>query len=134
MARRRRALAFWRRKAVELQPTREEMKRALPRRLRATIGKLHVPLLEEMLGAVGYGDADLCADLVRGFPVCGEMHCGGMGKRVEGGRKAGGKPARGKIPELACLQARCAEINAATLARAKLGPLAAEVWEKTKNK
>ena len=60
------------------------------------------------------------------------MHCGGIGIRVEGGRKAGGKPAQGKIPDLAEMKARCAEINAATLERAKPGPLAAEVWEKTK--
>ena len=91
-----------------------------------------MPLLQEMLEAVGYSDEQLCADIVKGFPVCGEMHCGGMGIRVEGGRKVGGKPARGEIHDIANLRARCAEINAATLERAIPGPLAAEVWQQTK--
>ena len=71
-----------------------------------TIGKIHLPLLYEMLAAAGHEDVDLIDDMVAGFPVTGAMHTGGIGRRVEGGRGARGRPMKGVVPDVLELRAQ----------------------------
>ena len=130
--RRRKPLAHWRLRAEALEVERKRMSASLPERLMPTIGKIHLPLLYEMLAASGHEDVDLIDDMVAGFPVRGAMHTGGIGRRVEGGRGARGRPMKGVVPDVMELRAQCSRINRETLAKAEPDKeLGDTIWEKT---
>ena len=129
--RRRLCLAHWRRRAGELEADRALLASQLPMRLGPTIGKLHIPLLREMLLAACHEDTSLVDDLVAGFPVTGEMHTGGLGTACEEGRGARGVCMGGVAPQLERLRRDCRRVNERTLARAVPCELAGVIWEKT---
>jgi len=126
------ALQYWRRRAVALEEERKLFFSKLPSWKRATVGKIHMPLLAEMLEEAGHTDMHLIRDLVVGFKVVGELDAGEQGVSVEGGRLCHGKPAHFEVPCLEELRASCSEINRLTLAQATPCEHAEAVWKKTK--
>ena len=126
------ALNWWESRAESLDEDKRALHSSLPPHLLPTLGKLHLPLLEEMLHASGHEDLSLMSDLKRGFPVIGEMSAGGVGTPRPGGIRKGGKEARGLVPDLEEFRRQCREINAQTLRRAKPSPHAQEIWRKTR--
>ena len=83
------ALQFWKERARALEPELEAFRATLPCHLSCTVGRLHLPLLKEMLEASKHGDKALVDDLIHGFKVAGEMDAGGLGKSQDGGIKRG---------------------------------------------
>ena len=126
------ALAYWETRAEALEPARRRWRLGLPDHARPILGKLHFPLIAEMLRAAGHEDTDFLADLQRGFPVAGPIHAGGVGVPDPAGRLAHGRPAYGRCPDLELLKSRRCEINEKTIRSAKPGPEAAAVWSKHK--
>ena len=126
------ALDWWESRAANLDADRRALRSSLPPHLLPTLGKLHLPLLEEMLHAARHEDLSLMSDLKKGFPVIGEMTAGGVGTPRPGGLRRGGKDAKGLVPDLEEFKRRCREINDQTLRRAKPSPHAQEIWRKTK--
>ena len=57
--RRRKSLAHWRLRAGELEMERQLMAASLPERMAPSIGKINLPLLTEILAAVGHDDGRL---------------------------------------------------------------------------
>ena len=105
------ALQHWTFRAASLEPERRQMMSELPSHLLPTVGRIHVPLLREMLEAAGHEDATLIDDMVEGFRVIGELTAGGLGKTVEGGKLRGGRPAHGRVPDLERLRKNCLQLN-----------------------
>ena len=125
-------IAKWAKRAQELEPARDLFRRGLPPHLHCTVGKIHVPLLRELLQAAGHKHDSFLEDLTHGFPVVGEMSAGGIGRAVDGGVKRGGKPAHGLVPCMDEFRGRCRENNLRTIARARVDAHSAEVCSKTK--
>ena len=125
-------MQHWRQRASALDGERSAWKRDLPHKLAPTLGKLHVPLLREMLRAAEHDDRDFLVDLMQGFPVSGPVHAGGIGRAFQRPRLVHGRPVLGEAPRLEDLQQHCWAINQRTLAKAAPGPFAREVWEKHK--
>ena len=125
------ALQFWKERARALEPELEAFRATLPCHLSCTVGRLHLPLLKEMLEASNHGDKGLLDDLIHGFTVAGEMDAGGLGKSQDGGIKRGGKPAHGVVPCMVSFKARCLELNKRTVARARVNEHAEAIWRKT---
>ena len=130
--RRRRAFEFWEGRAKKLEPLRQKVARGLPRRMQATVKKLHLPLLAEMCTAADHEDTNLVADIMFGFKVTGTLDAGGVGQWIEGGVGTHGRPLHNNVPDLQELRSRCAEINARTLQNARPDALAESVWSKVK--
>ena len=126
------ALARWTKRAFELQAQREAFRAELPEHLMCTVGRIHVPLMREMLLEAGHEDKHFLDDLLDGFPVVGEMGAGGIGREAPGGVKRGGKPAHGVVPPMEDFRASCRETNLRTIARARADDHSRDVWEKTK--
>ena len=126
------AFVFWRRRAQELEAERRKFVARLPKRLRATVGKLHIPLLREMLLACGHEDIALIEDILKGFPVTGPMCAGGVGVQEAGGVRTHRKPAHDVVPDIQELKASCRERNQQTLQQARVDQHAGEIWEKSK--
>ena len=99
--------------------------------MRDTIGRLHIPLIRELAAAAEFEDGDFVPALMRGFPLTGDLHAGGVGRALKEPHVAHGKKAAGRyVPTLSDLRARCPQINAATLARRPPdAEVAALVWE-----
>ena len=131
MKKRAAALQYWTARAQQLDKERTSMLESLPDHLQSTTGRLHVPLLKELLEAADHHDQDLIEHLTHGFPVIGEMTAGGQGKAAPGGVLRAGKQAHGRVPDLQSFRQRCRRINEATIARAQPGPHAEELWRKT---
>ena len=114
------------------------MEGEVPKSLRSTMGKLHLPLLEEMLRHSGHPDVDLPKALREGFPFTGTLHMGGVGRGRPGGVRGHGKPANGWRPDLEELRSKCQVINEETLRRAhaaRADPEGSEkVWEKSRRR
>ena len=64
--------------------------------MQSTTGRLHIPLLAELLEAARHHDQDLLDDFRHGFPVIGEMTAGGPGKAGSGRALRAGKQAHGR--------------------------------------
>ena len=126
------ASSYWEAQAEALEPVRVAWRANLPERTREILGKLHYPLIVEMLECAGHEDASFLDDLQRGFPVAGPIDAGGIGIPNADGRLCHGKPAHGVCPELETLRLRCAEVNAASIRQAQPGLNAAAVWAKHK--
>ena len=122
----------WKRRAQELEGERRRLAKSLPKRMAATIGRLHIPLLRELCEAAGHEDLSLIDDLLHGFPITGPLDAGGVGVPVEGGKRTHGRPAHGAAPDVEMLRSRCQEINTRTLASAVPDACAKDVWQKTK--
>ena len=115
---RQRQLKYWRRRAAAFGSERRRIAAALPPRMRDTIGRLHIPLIRELAAAAEFEDGDFLNALTRGFPLTGDLHAGGVGRRLQEPHVAHGKKAAGRyVPTLNDLRARCPQINAATLTR-----------------
>ena len=126
------ALAYWEARAVALEPARRRWRLGLLDHVRPILGKLHFPLIAEMLRAAGHQYEEFLADLQRGFPVAGPIHAGGVGTPDPAGRLAHGRPAQGRCPDLELLKTQNCEINRTTIRSAKPGKEAAAVWPKHK--
>ena len=113
------ALQFWKERARALEPELEAFRATLPCHLSCTVGRLHLPLLKEMLEASNHGDKGLLDDLIHGFTVAGDMDAGGLGKSQDGGIKRGGKPWPRSRP------------GAWSVARARVNEHAEAIWRKT---
>ena len=125
-------LEYWSQRAAALESERQRRRDLLPEAARPIVGRLHLPLIEEMLKAARHKDETLMKHLEHGFPVSGEIDAGGAGLPDPSGRLAHGKPAHGTCPVLADLRQRCGSVNQRTLASARPGPHAEAVWAKHK--
>ena len=133
MEKRAAALHYWTARAQQLEEERASMQESLPDHLQSTAARLHIPLrlLTELLEAAHHYDQDLIEHLTHEFPVIGEMTAGGQGKAAPGGVLRAGKQAHGRVRDLQSFKQRCRKINEATIARARPGPHAEELWRKT---
>ena len=132
MQQREEQVLFWKSRARALRKEQEAWRARLPLKFRQVVGKLHVPLLREMLAAACHEDSTFLEDLEHGFPVAGPLHAGGLGEQLDEPRLVHGKPANGVRPDLQVLLAKCAKINERTIARAAPCKQAAAVWAKHK--
>ena len=90
----------------------------LPPHQRDVIGKLDLSVLQCMLLQSRHEDVQFVRDLLRGFPVTGELGIGGLGVDIPGEMLSRGRRAvQGPMP-LETLRARCRELNEVTLHRA----------------
>ena len=130
--RRMHCLEYWLLRSERRQKARVEWAARLPPKVQPVLGKIHFPLLEEMLKSAGHNDVHFVEDLQRGFPVSGPIRAGGVGRPCADGCLVHGRPAKGACPDLAELYDHCEDINMATLARIRPGKFASEVWGKHK--
>ena len=131
-------LRFWQERKAALSGLTAHYHENLPETRKATLGRLDPYLLEEMVIASGSSDELFVQHLMEGFPITGVIPSGGQGTPVTGGLRVHGRPGLGAPPPLEELQARCAQVNARTLARARAQvptteeerQLASQVWTK----
>ena len=132
MSRRETQLQYWKSRAHALEPARREWRASLPAERQAVSGKLHFPLIKEMLAASGHTDSTFSLHLEHGFPVAGPIDAGGAGIPDLYGRLAHGRPAAGVCPNIDQLRTACNEVNAETIGRARPGLQGNAVWAKHK--
>ena len=113
-------LKYWCERSAALQEECRQWRKKLPKAYAPTLGKLHFPLLREMLIASGHDDRYLLYCLEHGFPVSGPMNGGGVADHLPGGQFVHGKPAHGVCPRLDELRGKCSQMNKKTLAEARV--------------
>ena len=93
-------IEYWRKRAEALRPEQVAWCKRLPVEARPILGKLHFPLLKEMLAAASHKDTTFLLHLEWGFPVSGPLDAGGAGVPDALGRLCHGKLAWGVCPDL----------------------------------
>lgn len=133
-------LARWERKKRSLATDLSRWRQGLPEHKRNVIGKLDPFIMALMLDESCHADKHFIRDLLAGFPVTGRVSCGGLGPSIPGGQRSRGRPDASLAMDVDVLRARCSELNAKVIARAREKvpvtllerELAQEVWNKTK--
>ena len=134
------ALTHWKMRKRELREMNESFRNNLSSENQGTVGKLDPFLLTEMLKVSGHADTEYVADLLCGFPIVGDLPSGENGTPIPGGQRVHGKPGLGGSLPLHELKEKCAQINEATVRRARQKvprtsravELAWKTWEKVK--
>ena len=109
------ALQYWAQRKEELRSVNVESVAKLPADKQATVGKIDLFLLNEMITRSNHTDTNYVPDMVAGFPVTGSIPDGGCGTPLQGGQRVHGQPGLGGPEPIDELRNRCLERNTATL-------------------
>ena len=112
-------LQRWTRRKEELKAVNTMYRSSLEPTQLATIGKVDIFLLEEMMVYSKHGDHRYIQDMVTGFPVTDSIPSGDCGILILGGQRVRGQPGLGGPEPIAELRAQCGATNHATLKSAK---------------
>ena len=109
----------WTKRKEELHKAHEHFRSTLDDTQRATLGKIDVFLLKELIEATGHTDTKYVEDLMVGFPVTGSISTGNLGTPIPGGQRVNAKPGLGGPKPLDRLKTQCKARNMATLEAAE---------------
>ena len=112
-------LKFWTARKQFLQQANQRYQSTLPQEELGTLGQLDLFLMEEMVISSGHIDKDYVYRLSKGFPITGELFDGNVGEPIVGGQRVHNTPGLGGPEPIGELEARCKEINVATIAQAR---------------
>ena len=131
-------LQYWTERKNVVAAANESYRATLEPHQRKVVGKVDLFLLDAMLAEAEHVDSSLVTDLLKGFPVTGDLADVRLGVPIPGGQRVHGKPGMGGATPLSELESHCRQVNERTLrrAQAKLAKasadeeLNAKVWEK----
>ena len=112
-------LQDWTQRKLQLAGANEAYRNTLDATQQATLGKIDVLLLQELIEKTNHADKQYVEDLKVGFPVTGRISSGNLGIKIEGGQRVNAKPGLGGPKPLERLKQQCWERNMTTLAAAE---------------